>query len=50
VSDGERAAVLACGDLKTLDRWITRAATCTTAADVFAAPQRKARRALPAAR
>jgi hypothetical protein len=28
----------------TLGRWITRAATCTTAAAVFAATQRKARR------
>lgn len=45
LTDAERATRLACADLKTLDRWITRAATCTTAAAVFAPPQRRARRA-----
>ncbi len=38
VDEARRAAVLACDDVAVLDRWITRAATATTAAEVFATP------------
>lgn len=34
VSEGERAAVLSCGDVRTIDRWLERAAT-SSPADVF---------------
>jgi hypothetical protein len=35
VSDVERARIQACGDIPTLDRWIRRAATVTSAEDLF---------------
>ena len=35
VTDEQRAHVLACRDLEQLDRWLIRAATATTATDVF---------------
>ena len=36
VDEARRASVLACRDLAALDRWITRAATASTADAVFA--------------
>jgi len=36
VDDASRTRILACTDLATLDRWIVRAATVSTLADVFA--------------
>jgi len=49
LTEAQRAAVQACSELATLDRWITRAAICATAEEIFAPPKpratRKARRA-----
>ncbi len=40
VSDTERAAIAACSDAAQLDRWIARAVTATSAAEVLDAPVR----------
>jgi hypothetical protein len=37
VTDIERARILACIDLEQLDRWLVRAASASTTADVLAA-------------
>jgi hypothetical protein len=43
VSEAQRAAIVGCGDLGQLDRWVRQAVTAKTAGALFAAPKRRAK-------
>jgi hypothetical protein len=43
VSEAQRAAIVGCGDLGQLERWVRQAVTAKTVAALFATPKRRAK-------